>query len=1033
MPTISSSLQNLMLKMPMDLEEYSAFSKGQETEAVKQAFPSDQVVGKFVCFFCNEEFEGVDVLHFHQRKCSSICDIQTVLADTKSSQSKKRRFLSQLNIISKGKAEHLRLTKRHEVVVDVIVIDDSSDDEEGSIIERRSLRYLQTLSNNKKNSLSNRRLCSGKSSGGGQTRAGKFLRQSWKVFKFDISSPLGMRFRYHDNSEGDPQVPHCQGFMDYERYCCETLGISETLSLDRNYPITFRKTRHLKYTHRYKFSHRQLQKFCLKKKYGLSEKSRKLKQQMKPCFIELKKLAFCFGESRKAFDVAEVMHHQLTKSRFAFESEIVGEEMISFSDNVCEVEDMTINALLLPTAKQLCNSADVAVDWETSFVNGTSTATRGFYLNIGRTPSMHSLISPLTCPATAATDTDDNFTCRLSFGNVQFVPLSALCEQAFHDRGEREDDLCQISSVFSLAEAALPDNIHGEHCDAEGRAMCTLEKTDLSEGDLTLNAMGELMDFEPRLIQETVIFDSKSCDFSDHPASPLHHPCPNASTEAAASSSVADPAVIDLTKPLLQCGEIISKTVTRETSHSTDVAMVSGFTAPIDDVVTSLLSAGRCEIQYSQTTTQVAARPILIEIPDEDTAVAEMMCRDVCQIQPPESLTTDGVTMASSQAVSAITVSRRCDQSVSSCLLKKQVDNILERLLCDSRTVDAAHQGTVQPKKTSSIQNSDLIDLSDDSDCELMGSESLVNMQSSNTEALGLARSRPSARSLLGSSPLPPLTFRCHICHCIFEFSKDCGTLIKNHYRNHNVTNIELIKHRHPNGKVMWSLVEVNDGSALTLPPYPMNGEQNSCSGSVLQPTVTMYFPSPVANSGDENFPRENRSFAVSQTLHLGQPLSQLLLDENPLGSKGGNDSFDNCWKQRGCVATVPRDSKSSGGLASGDDGVLLQRGSRRESKQLSEGHTHSRDAGLKPRFQQNSLTRACKLPQPEFQEQSLPDCDGEKSDSRKIIGIHSTVPKAGIAMDLANSNRGKLLQRKQNYNSFSAYNNFTQSVICLD
>lgn len=998
------------------------------------AFPRDQVVGKLVCFFCNEEFEGVDVLHFHQRKCSSICDIQTVLADTKSSQSKKRRFLSQLNVISMGKAEHLRLTKRHEVVVDVIVIDDSSDDEEGSIIERKSLRYLQTTSNNKKNSLSNRRLCSRKSSGGGQTHTGKFLRQSWKVFKFDISSPLGMRFRYHDNSEGDPQLPHCHGFMDYERYCCETLGLSENLSSDRNYPVTFRKTRHLKYTHRYKFTRRQLQKFCLKKKYGLSEKSRKLKQQMKPCFIELKKLAFCFGEPRKAFDDAEVMHHhhRPPKSRFAFESEIVGEEMISFSDNVCEVEDMTINALLLSTAKQLHNSADVAVDCKTSFVNNTSTATRGIYLNIGRTPLMHSLTSPVTYPATAATDTDDNCACRLSFGNVQFVPLSALCEQTFHDRGEREDDLCQISSVFSLAEAALPDDIHGEHCDAEGSAMCTLEKTDLSEDDLTLNAMDELMDFEPRLIRETVIFDAKSCYFPDRPASPLHHPCPNASTEAAAPSSVADPAVIDLTEPLLQCGEIISKTVTRETRHSTDVAMVSGFTVPIDDVVTSLLLAGRCEIQYSQTTTQVAAKPILIEIPDEDTAVAEMMCQDVC-IQPSESLTTDGVTMASSQAVSAITVSRHRDQSVSSCLLKKQVDNILERLLCDSRTVDAAHPVTVQPKQTSSIQNSDLIDLSDDSDCELMGSESLVNVQSSNTEALGLARSRPSARSLLGSSPLPPLTFRCHICHCIFEFSKDCGTLIKNHYRNHNVTNIELIKHRHPSGKVMWSLVEVNDGSALTLPPHPMNGEQNSCSGSFYQPTVTMHFPSPVANSVDENFPNENRSFAVSQTLHLGKPLSRLLLDENPLGSKGGNDSFDNCWKQRRCMVMVPHDSKSSGGLASEDDGVLLQRGSRRECKQLFEGHMHSRDAGLKRRFQQNSLTRACKLPRPEFQGQSLPDCDGEKSDSRQIIEIHSTVPKAGITMDLANSNRGKLLQRKQSYNSFSAYNNFTQSVICLD
>lgn len=36
MPTISSFLQNLMLKMPLDLEEYSAFSEGQETEAVKQ-------------------------------------------------------------------------------------------------------------------------------------------------------------------------------------------------------------------------------------------------------------------------------------------------------------------------------------------------------------------------------------------------------------------------------------------------------------------------------------------------------------------------------------------------------------------------------------------------------------------------------------------------------------------------------------------------------------------------------------------------------------------------------------------------------------------------------------------------------------------------------------------------------------------------------------------------------------------------------------------------------------------------------------
>lgn len=52
MPTISSNLQNLMLKIPMDLEEYSAFSKDKETEAAKQGME----FGGFNAFVFNSSF-----------------------------------------------------------------------------------------------------------------------------------------------------------------------------------------------------------------------------------------------------------------------------------------------------------------------------------------------------------------------------------------------------------------------------------------------------------------------------------------------------------------------------------------------------------------------------------------------------------------------------------------------------------------------------------------------------------------------------------------------------------------------------------------------------------------------------------------------------------------------------------------------------------------------------------------------------------------------------------------------------------------
>lgn len=1007
-------------------------------------FPKKRVVGKLVCFFCDEEFESVDVLHSHQNKCSSVSYIQTVLANVKSCRIEKRGFLSRLNLISKGKAEHLRSAQQLGVVVDAIVIDDNSDDEDAGSIGNKSMHYLRTP-NSKPKSI-DEKPCSGKSNSNGQMRTGKFPRQSWKIFKFDVTSPLGMRLQYRGSCAGDSRLPYCRVVNDSEQFCGhKSLRTSETLSWNKQYPVMFRKTHRLDHTHRYKFTRRQWREICETRRCGLSPKSRKLKQQMRPCSIELKKLALCSGHPKTVVDITEYMHLLPPKSFARERSKAAGEVVLPLA-KICKPQKCsTSNALLDLTAKQEQHStAPITVVHEAATVVSTLTSS-SICLNSSCDPPIYSVASPIACSVLSTVGSTENKSSlfqmnykegKVLFGNVEFVPLSALCEQT-----ERENDLCQISDVFSLAETSLHDDIAGECMDVEESTMCAVGNTSFNEEDFLQRVPDGVMtvvNSEPRLIPETVIFDSKSCDHSDSSSSQQHQHSPSTAAGTATMPLITNCSVIDLTEPSLQLAGIISQTSKRENRYNADIATVSHTNSPLDNITTSKSSANRHEIQNPQMTTDVT-KPVVIEIPDEDTTMTSTIYQDV-SMRPSDSLNT-----AAPERMPAINVSRHCEQSANS-RLNQPISNILGQLLPDSRPVavrcsTTCEQSADQSNEGISIQNCDLIDLCADSDCESTGHESLTsNTHNSNADG-SLAQRTTKAGTTLEDCQLPALTFRCHICDCLLEFNQNCGLLIKDHYLAHNVANVEIFKHRHPHGRTSWSMVQLDYRSTFTFPPHPVNNDQNKndSRGSVVQPTVT----SPLVSSCNADVLNHDRSSKIMRTLEWSQhsnishPKTNMQLDKNPFGFKGVDRDFENCLRQPGGRVAEPCVSKLSVTVGSGD-GVVFQRGRGTERKLASEGLVRSAGVGsLKPPFQQNSFEAFHIFPQPNF-----PNNDGENSALRQMAKIHPPFEKAAKTKGQASRNtdcensskRGNLVEaNRKYYNSFSVNNKCSQGVICLD
>lgn len=929
----------------------------------------------------------------------------------------KRHFLSQMNLISTVKAKHLQSAKRQNVVVDVIVIDDNSDDENMSIVENQCMHYLQNPSNFHSKS---QKICSEKSSGGGssgQTRAGKFSRLTLKVFKFDLTSPLGMRLRYHDCCPGSSRLSSCRIINDYEQYCgyerFKTLKTSEALSWNRHFPVTFRKNRHLKYTHRYKFTMRHLRRFHQSKRSGLSTKSQKLRQQMKMCSIKLDKFDLLRTQQPKKFiDIAEFLP-LLPSDALVCEKAV--DEVVLSCDKACErksnaSEHPTVNAALNLTVKRM-HRPHAAVGCEaSSVVNRTLASMDTCCLNDGCDPPVSSKTSsavyhPVRVTSHLLQKTQNNGR-GFSFGNVEFLPLDALsCDQTADETGCRSSQLFHISSLFSMA-----DSVAREHVNVEERA-CTVENVHFFANNLPPAAqLQTLVNSQLEIVPKTV---TKSFDLSSEPAF-QNYQTPGMITKRAADAS----AVIDLTEPPLQSVSETDSWISFRGKRPPATAMRAICSnARGDDMVTAESSAEQCKMPDSQVTVQAVATPFVIEIPDEDYTVTSTTCQSVV-VQP--------------------SIGKNLTKSFERTLAMRRngADHLPANLLPSH---SASDQRPIYSKEGNAFQSHDIVDLSADSDCEL----------TTGNDSLGRSQKRLNT----DDAHLPPLTFKCHVCHCLFEFGINSSVLIKEHYSTHGIMNIEVVRHRSGNGRPAWSIVELGNSLTLNFPSYPMDSKQRKDDSRGIDATPSLassYFhslaDSSIGKSVNCDVSSVKRSVEQCQQLSAARPQSSgLQMDKNCAGYQGvpGNNS----WSHLGERTRASLHSHLSTAAVAFGDGMMSRnacRGGRELASQVLGDEMRSRRQ--RPISVQNSLTAFHIFPRPDFLEQHLTsstdreNCFVTQSQMPAEVNSSSRLSNAKslTGADVCSGVHGLRRRRRENpakdCYSFVASSNCTQTTdICLD
>lgn len=998
-------------KNPVEFKECTTINKDEGLDAVKQEFPKKLLAGKFICFFCNEDFESIDLLHSHQNNCTSVCDIQAVLANARSSYNMKRHFLSQLNLISTVKAKHLLSEKKQNVVVDVIVIDDNSDDENTGIVENQNIHYLQNPSNFHSKS---QKICSDKSSSSGQTSAGKFSRLTWKVFKFDLTSPLGMRLRYRDCCPGSSRLSYCRIINDYEQYCgYESLKTLDALSWNRHFPVTFRKNRHLKYTHRYKFTRRHS---------GLNTKSQKLRQQMKTCSIELGKFDLLRTEQSKKF--TDVAGYSSLLSPSALMCEKTVDDVVLSCDSTCErkskvLEHPTVSALLNLTAKQI-SRPHAAVECEASSVMTTATLASmdTCCLNDSCDPPVCSVASSVVYPPVDCSrvtshllqETPNNGR-RLSFGDVEFLPLGALCGQAAGDSSGWSNELFQISSLFSMA-----DNVARECVNAEERT-CTVENVDFFGNSLPPTAQLPALVNCP-LQADPKTAQTKPCDLSVESAC-QNYQMPGMTIRRSAAATDTS-AVIDLTEPPLQnVSETDSRTSLRGKRAPATALRVGCNNARRDYILTTEASAEQCNMPDSEVNMHVAATPLVIEIPDEDYSVTSASCQSVV-MQPSigKNLTT------SFERVLAMS------RNSADHLPAISFPNTL-RQLSDSQPLSSLHHSTSDQRPIESkegnaaFQNYDVVDLSADSDCELTAGD----------DSLGKSQKRLNSED----SHLPPLTFKCHVCHCLFEFGNNSSILIQKHYSTHGIMNIKVVRQRSSNGRSTWSIVELDDSLAPNFPSYPMSNKQrkDSFRNPDASPSLASLADSSNGASVNCDVSSVNRTVEQWQQLSAAhRPSSGSPIDRPCAGYQGvagNNRSSDLGERTR---ASLHSHLSTGPGMMSRN---ACHSGRELATSQVLDDEVRSRR--LKPVSVKNSLTAFHIFPRPDFLEQHLTSADRENCVANQLTVINSSncsnakgLARANTCSDVHVAGREKLVEAKQkDCYSYVANSKCTQTAICLD
>lgn len=799
-------------------------------------------MGTLFCFFCDETFEGIQVLHSHQKECALASNSQKILADAKNSVGKKRSFLSYLNLIPKVNAEHVRSEKRRDVVLDVIVIDDDSDDENKDVTIDKSQRYLLSPSSQDSKAKQNGRLRS-KSKNCGLGLDNAFAKTSSKVFKFDISSPLGMRLRYHCKQLGNCRLPIskiCRA--NYELYC--GTSTTRTAHSNRCYHVSYRKSRQpLKFCHRYKFTRTQLRESCRAHRSGLSLSSLRLKRRMKPCRISVKKLNLpCDDTSRGTFDAKMYMPLLNLKSDDESLTKVSDEEVaITKTQTVVDAHEPSVLPpngflnILNIAGLQGSDSHKLDDDKMRNTLKHPVKRKGAYHTFRLRKPdarcSTVDVFSPVdgSCPGLVGWVNKRCERPQIFNRNVEFVPLTALYEQSVFEVENQDPQtwMFQISSVYSLAKSQ--DN----------------EKSQTSDLPEELPSSESIVPLPESFPPPKITSPAGSADvitIVDHDNSPQEageqtsQATEKQSTFHGLPGGAAD--VIDLTEnvslSLPGCSEA-SATVSQPTVVESSNRNTSGV---VRDMLHQL-SKQLCNpsSDKSQKSTDVhklpsekssgqqvshlqkeLEQPIVIEIPDEDSAVLTKQQRNHATQSHSNNSNNNNNNKASSTSNNNLGNSDRSTTLPSQRLPDKSLHSVPPTWHMVQPTIPARGQN--------GVQTSDTIDLSFDSDSEALDKETVATGQKrpllSNPDSCPpRKRDRPGVS--LEHSSLPPLTFKCHICGCFFNFDNNSGTMIQNHYRMHNVTNIELVKQLLPNGQTTWSLVELNNvgKSTHSKPPGP--------------------------------------------------------------------------------------------------------------------------------------------------------------------------------------------------------------------
>lgn len=791
-------------------------------------FPENAHLSKLVCFFCDKEFPGIQVLHSHQKECALASNSQKILTDTKNSIGKKRSFLHYLNLIPKVNADHVRSEKRRDVFLDVIVIDDDSDDENKDTTKDKSQRYLLSPNSLESKTKQNGKFRS-KNKNCGLALNNAFAKTSSKVFKFDISSPLGMRLRYHCKQVGNCRLPISKiCIANYEQYC--SMLTTRIPHSNKCYHVTYRKSRQpSKFCHKYKFTRTQLRESCRARGSGLSLSSLRLKRQMKPCRISVEKLNLpCDDMSRGTFDAKKYMKMLNLKSDVDSFTKVSDEEVAMITETQTVVDAHEPSSALRPNG----------------FVNIFGGLPASESHRLGDDKMRNSLERPVKRIGAYQTfrlrkpdarcKTVDVFSPggdsypglvgwvnkhvehpRTFARNVEFVPLTALYKQSLFEieNHDPQTRMFEISSVYSLAKSQ--DNAKSLSSDLP-------EKQHSSESIATLAES-----FPPWKIPSSAT-STDVITIVDHDNTPLKACEQSQATETQSTrhgllASATD--VIDLTENVSSslpgssnASATISQQTVVESSNRNPSEVLRDILQRVSEQLCNQLSdksqkstdahksppaekSSGQQISYLQKELE---QPIVIEIPDEDSAVFTKQQRNHATQSHSNSSNnnnnnasaTTNNNLGNSDKSTALPSQRLPDKSSHSVPLKWH-----------------SVQPTVPARGQNGVQTNDTIDLSFDSDSEALDKESVATGQKrpllSNSDSCPpRKRERPGVS--LEHSSLPPLTFKCHICGCFFNFDNNSGTMIRNHYLKHNVTNIELVKQVLPGGQTTWSLVELN-------------------------------------------------------------------------------------------------------------------------------------------------------------------------------------------------------------------------------